>query len=238
MRRRLNIAPGGVGRFRALALMGLTCAACAVVLGQADPVSAQAPGADAPASGIDREKPSGSTAADESQPNGSARELGVHLGLTSGGRVTAGGLRIGGSYLYQLSAVDWFEGSIDFVIGGTSADCFTDRTGELLCNHGALSGRSGEISAGIRRFLTPQGSFTPYARVRLGLRAVSFSGDDLRGLAAVVIAGIGVRARVHELVSIGGGAIVDAGAGIFGRDLGTEPQFSLAIQGGVEFLLK
>ena len=124
-----------------------------------------------------------------------------------------------------------------FVVGGTSAACFTDREGELICDHGAVKGRSAEISAGIRRFLLEQDGFTPYVQVGLGVRLVSYSGDDVFGLAVAASAGAGVRARVHELLSIAGGAALEAGAGIFDEGLGGEPQLGLTVHGGVEFLL-
>lgn len=164
-------------------------------------------------------------------------ELGAHLGLTTGGRVSPGGMRIGGLLLYRLSSIDWFEGVLDFTAGSGSAACFRDRAGEYLCNHGALSGRSIEVGAGIRRFLMPSEAFTPFAHARVGVRLASFPGDDVRGIAIPLVAGAGVRARVHELLSVGGGAALEAGAGWFSRDLGWEPQVSLTVQAGVEFHL-
>lgn len=208
---------------------------------------AQAPGATptepVPETGPEAETADDAGTATEIAPvAASARELGVRIGLAAGGRVTPGGLRFGAAFLYQLSAVDWFEGAADFTIGGTGAGCAVD-PGEpgdsaLVCDHGPLKGRAGEISAGIRRFLVAQQQFTPYVQGRLGLRVVRFSGDDITGVAALAIAGAGVRARVHDLVSISGGARLDLGAGLFGGDLGGEPQFGLSVHAGVEFLLE
>src|SRR5689334_16702460 len=48
----------------------------------------------------------------------SDQNIGAELGLAAGGRVTPGGLRIAGHYLYQLNDVDWFDGSIGFTYGG------------------------------------------------------------------------------------------------------------------------
>ena len=112
------------------------------------------------------------------------------------------------------------------------------RRGEIRRDHGVVGGRSAELSAGIRRFLTAQNGFTPYASVRLGIRAISFSNDDVRGVAALAIAGAGVRVRLHELVSLGGGAALEVGGGLFGRGLGGELQLGLSIFSGVEFLLR
>lgn len=168
----------------------------------------------------------------------SSRELGIQTGLAAGGGVTPGGLRLGGTFLYQLSAVDWFEGAADFTIGGTGAGCAVEQGDDVLvCDHGPLRGRAGELSVGIRRFLIAQQQFTPYVQGRLGVRVLSFSGDEVVGVALLAIVGAGVRAQVHERVSIAGGARFDVGAGLFGKDLGGEPQFGLTVHTGVEFLL-
>ena len=222
-----------------IAAVGLVCLILAV-----EPARAQAPG-NTP---VEPETSPGSADdgtsddAEVSPVAASDRELAVRAGLAAGGRITPGGLRFGAGLLYQLSAVDWFEGNADFTVGGTGAGCTMDPGdpdgGPLVCEHGPLKGRAGEISAGIRRFLLAQKQFTPYVQGRLGLRVVNFSGDEVTGVAALAIVGAGVRARVHDLVSIAGGARVDLGAGLFDSALGGEPQFGLSVHTAVEFLLE
>src|SRR5690349_16925096 len=42
------------------------------------------------------------------------QSLGASLGIAGGGRVTVGGFRVQGHYLYQLSDQDWFDGTAAF----------------------------------------------------------------------------------------------------------------------------
>jgi hypothetical protein len=165
-------------------------------------------------------------------------ELGGHMGVTTGGGATAGGMRFGGVLLYRLSRLDWFEGVLDFTVGAGSAACFRDRAGEFLCNHGSVSGRSLEIGGGVRRFLLPEEQFTPYAHVRVGARILSFPGDEVQGFAIPVVAGAGVRAQVSEFVTVGGGADLELGLGWFNHDLGVQPQVGLTVRVGAEFQLR
>jgi hypothetical protein len=165
------------------------------------------------------------------------QELGARLGLGIGGRVSPGGLMIAGNYLYRLSDLDWFDGGVGFSFGSGAADCFHDRGDDLVCDHGALDGVAADVYAGIRRFFPGRGQFTPYAHGGVALRVASFAGDEVRGVVAPLWIGGGVRARVHETVSVGGGAMLLVGAGWFNRGLGIEPQASLAISAGVEFVI-
>jgi hypothetical protein len=214
-------------RGRLIATAGVLCA---MVL--ALPVHARAQQA------VEATATPGESGEGESGAPGGDIELGGRMGVTTGGRATAGGLRFGGVLLYRLSSIDWFEGALDFTVGAGSAACFRDRTGEFLCNHGSVSGRSLELGAGIRRFLAPREQFTPYAAVRLGARILSFPGDDVAGFAIPLTAGAGVRARVSELVAIGGGVAVELGLGWFTRDLGLQPQLGLTVQVGAELQLR
>jgi hypothetical protein len=165
------------------------------------------------------------------------RELGARLGLASGGRSTPGGLMVAGQYLYQMSQIDWFEGTVAFTFGGGGADCFRDRSASYICRHEAISGFAGEVSAGVRRFLKPQEMFTPYVRGLVGLRLVTYTDDEVRGLAIPVTAAVGVRAKVSELVSVGGDAALGIGVGYFNKDLGLQPQLGVTVLAGVEFRL-
>lgn len=167
------------------------------------------------------------------------RELAGSLGIEFGGRTSPGGLHVGGSYLYQLTDDDWFEGGLSFTFGGGEAACFRDRDDEFLCDHGVLEGFGGEAAAGVRRFFFARGKggFLPYARAAIGLRLVAFGADDVSGLAVPLHLGGGVRARVSDRIFLTAGAELRLGPAWFNQDLGIEPHIGLAVQGGVEFRL-
>ena len=160
------------------------------------------------------------------------------IGVTSGGRVTPGGLRVTGHYLYQLSATDWFDGIAAFTAGGGDPGCFRDRDGETVCDHGVADGAGFEIAAGVRRMFASQGKFRPFVRAAIGVSYVRYSDDDLSGVAFPLHLGGGVRARVSDVVAIVGLADLAVGFARFGRGLGSEPHLGLAITAGVEFRLK
>ena len=113
----------------------------------------------------------------------SDQAIGGTIGIAGGGRSTAGGLRITGHYLYQLSEQDWFDGTAQFTFGSGARACFRDRGNDVICEHGLLDGVSAEIGANVRRFLGGQGEFWPYVRGGVGLALVRFGGDDVTGLA-------------------------------------------------------
>lgn len=159
-------------------------------------------------------------------------------GLAAGGRVTPGGLRVSGHYLYQLAAQDWFDGTAAFTFGSGGAGCMRDEMDAFVCDHGIAGGGSVEISAGIRRMFAAQGAFRPFARVAVGLSYVRYSGDELSGLAVPLHLGGGVRARVSPDVAVVGLGELTLGLGRFGRGLGTEPQLGLAVTAGAEFRLR
>jgi hypothetical protein len=164
--------------------------------------------------------------------------LGGAIGLAAGGRVTAGGLRISGHYLYQLSDRDWFDGIASFTFGGGAAGCFRDRDDAVICDHGLASGGSIEIAAGVRRLFDAQGPFRPFARAAVGVALVRFSSDDLTGIAIPLHAGAGLRVSVAPSVAVVALADATLGLGLFGRGLGGEPQFGLAVTAGAEFPLR
>ena len=165
------------------------------------------------------------------------QELSGMLGVELGGRVSPGGLHLGGAYLYQLSERDWFDGGLAFTLGGGGRACFQDRDGETICDHGVTDGFGGEIAVGVRRYFTGQGRFTPYARVALALRLISYGGDDVRGFAIPLEAGGGVRARVSDRVSVVGAADLRLGPAWFNSDLGAEPHLGLAVHAAAELRL-
>ncbi|HET9988422.1 MAG TPA: hypothetical protein VFQ65_07875 [Kofleriaceae bacterium] len=170
-------------------------------------------------------------------PDMSDQAIGASLGAASGGRVTAGGLRVAGHFLYQLSGRDWFDGTADFTFGRGGAACFRDRTDVFLCDHGLADGGSIELEAAVRHFLGGQGQFWPFVLGGVGLRGVDFSADSVSGFALALHAGGGLRASVSPGVAITAQGELELGFGAFNHTLGIEPQLGVAITAGVEFRL-
>jgi hypothetical protein len=210
--------------------------------GDAAPVASQAaPGATTPA--VDDAPAPPVPAADsasglaEPAPAGE-RELGARLGVAMGRRFTPGGVRVAGVMLYRLSQSDWFDGSMAFTFGRSRSTCFTDRDGAFACDYGVIDGTAIDLVAGIRRFLPGPERFAPYVRAGVGVRVISFGGDDVRGLAIPVSAGVGVRARVNELVAVGADAGAEAGIAWLDHGLGSESQLGIVLQATVELWLE
>lgn len=187
--------------------------------------------------GVVQAEPSVTAAADPAEEIGD-QAIGAETGIAGGGRVTPGGLRVAGHYLYQLSASDWFDGTAAFTFGGGSAACFRDRMDTMVCDHGFTDGRGVEISAGVRRMFAAQGAFRPFARVGVGIELVQFADDDVSGVAIPLHLGGGVRARVAPSVAIVAQGRLVLGLGRFGDALGLEPQVGLAVTAGAEFRLR
>ena len=167
------------------------------------------------------------------------RELGVSLGAAAGaGDVTPGGLHIAGHYLYQLSDLDWFDGSVGFTFGAGGAECFRDRADERICDHGSTDGVATEGVAGVRRFFPGQGSFRPWVRAGIGARIARFGDDDMTGFGAYLAPAAGVRARVDDQIAIGGHAALQLGAAWFTGDYGLAPQVGFGIGVSVDFALE
>ena len=179
----------------------------------------------------------GSADAETTDKPASTQELGARLGLAGGGRVTPGGLYVAGVYLYRLAEADWFETGVAFSFGGGDPGCFRDRDNATVCDQGLMSGFSGEVSAGLRRYFLGQGTLTPYARAGVSFRVVSFGDDDLKGVALPLWIGGGVRAKVAPRVHVMGDASLHAGPAVMGKRLGLEPQIAIMVVGGVEFEL-
>ncbi len=167
-----------------------------------------------------------------------SQEIGVLVGAAIGGGVSPGGVSVDGRYLYRLSELDWFEIGANFALGGGSAECFRDRESELVCEHGLLDGFGAEASAGLRRYFTGQQQFRPYARAGIGLRLLSFSGDNLRGVAIPLSAGGGIRVDVANRVLVVAEASLRAGPAFMGRGLGLQANLGLSVGAGVEFTLE
>lgn len=170
-------------------------------------------------------------------PDLSDQAIGARLGIASGGRVTAGGLRIEGNFLYQLAAQDWFDGIAGFTFGGGTAACFRDRSDAYVCDHGVAQGDALELSVNVRHFLGGQGQFWPYLRGGVGLRYVRFGDDGVSGIALPIHAGGGIRASVSDGVAVTVEGAFEIGFGSFSHSLGLEPQFGIALTAGVEFRL-
>lgn len=164
--------------------------------------------------------------------------LGAMIGIATGGRVTAGGLRLEAHYLYQMSTSDWFDGTASFTYGGGGAGCFRDRMDLVVCDHGLADGGAIEVQAGVRRMLAKQGKYRPFARAAIGVTYVRFGDDDVSGFAVPLHLGAGLRTRVASGVAIVGLAELAVGLGTFGRGLGAEPQLGLAVTAGAEFRLR
>ena len=166
------------------------------------------------------------------------QEISAGAGIASGGGLTPGGMRMQGRYLYQLSDVDWFDGSAAFTFGGDGGGCVADGVDLMSCDHAVLDGFASEVSVGIRRRFPGQGRFIPYARAAVGVRVISYSRDQVFGMAVPLTVAAGVRTRVAPGVAIGGEAAVEGGLGWFDRGLGRQSQLGFAISGLVEFRLR
>ncbi|HEX4452940.1 MAG TPA: hypothetical protein VH143_18825 [Kofleriaceae bacterium] len=167
----------------------------------------------------------------------SDQAIGASIGVATGGRVTPGGLRVEGHYLYQLSDRDWFDGRASFTFGGGAAECFYDRTDTYVCDHGLAQGDGLEVIATVRHFLGGQGMYWPFVQGGIGAGIARFGADGVSGLIIPLHAGGGVRASIAPAIAIVAAAELEFGLGVFGHDIGAEPQFGIDITAGVEFRL-
>ncbi len=166
--------------------------------------------------------------------------IGAAIGIAGGGRVTPGGLRIVGHYLYQLTDSDWFDGTAAFTFGSGDPACFTDRMDHFLCDHSLIDGFSAELAANVRRFLGSErrgqgGKYWPYVRLGVGLGIVRFSDDEVTGLGIPLHAGGGMRVSLDDGIALTAEATLDVGIGLFSHSLGVEPQIGGSVTAGVEF---
>jgi hypothetical protein len=161
--------------------------------------------------------------------------IGASLGVAGGGRVTPGGLRITGHYLYQLTDHDWFDGTAAFTFGSGEPACFRDRRDDLLCDHSLVDGFGAELGANVRRYLDFNGQFWPYAKLGIGVAIVRFADDDVTGFAVPLHAGGGMRVALSAGLALTVEAMLDLGLGGFTRGLGLEPQLGASLSAGVEF---
>ena len=164
--------------------------------------------------------------------------IGVSVGVAIGGRVTPGGLRVTGSYLYRLSRRDWFDGAAAFTIGSGAGECFRDRADERVCDHGPVDGFAVDFVGAVRRNFRSEKSFAPFVRIGAALRFVRFSGDQVAGLAVPLIGGGGVTIDLSPRMRLVAAGQLEIGGGLFSRGLGTAPQLGLAVNAGIEFALR
>jgi hypothetical protein len=208
----------------------------------ADP-GAQATTEAAPTTAAQPATSTAATAQDGATSSASEDEVGdqgisAQIGLAGGGRVTAGGVRVAGHYLYQLAERDWFDGAASFTFGSGRAACFRDRMDQRVCSHGLADGVAVEVSGSIRRLFAPQGAFRPFARAGLGIGLVQFSDDDVFGFTIALHGAGGLRVKVAPSVAIVAEADLTLGFGSFDRSVGTEPQIGFAVTAGAEFRLR
>lgn len=163
--------------------------------------------------------------------------IGASIGVAAGGRSTAGGLRVSGNYLYQMSEQDWFDGTASFTFGGGDEACFRDRMDTLRCDHGIADGASAAIGANVRRFFGGRGQYWPFLRLGVGVALVRFSDDEVTGIAVPLHAGGGFRVSVSDGIAITAEAGIDLGIAGFTRELGLEPQLGGSVTAGAEFKL-
>lgn len=229
---------------RRLSALGVACAAVLAVPAAPrwasaqpapqPPPASEPPAAAAPATAV----PAAPPPQPEDDDEIGDQAISAELGLAAGGRVTPGGLRIVGRYLYRLSERDWFDGAASFTFGSGEGACFRDRQDDVICKHGLADGTGFELSASVRRMFAPQGSFRPFVGLGVGLGVVRFGDDDVTGFTIPLHASAGVRVQVASSVAIIGVADLALGIGGFNRGLGVQPQLGFAVAAGVEFRLR
>jgi hypothetical protein len=173
----------------------------------------------------------------DAPPDVSDQGIAATLGIAAGGRTTPGGLAIGGHYLYQMSAQDWFDGTATFTFGSGAAACFRDRMDDIVCQHGFVDGTKAEIAANVRHYLGGREEFWPYVRLGAGIAIVRYGDDDLTGIALPLHGGAGVRVSVADGVAVIAEAALELGIARFSRGLGVEPQLGASVMAGAEFRL-
>lgn len=169
------------------------------------------------------------------------QEIGPRIGAQLGfGGVSPGGLRVGGVLLYRMTEETWFDGEASFTFGSGDRGCYLGRDpGEpTVCEHGLADGFSATFAAGGRWLLSQRhDGLVPFVRGGVALSMVSFSDDDVLGLALPLWVGAGGRFWVAPRVAVGGEVVFTVGPGWYDRDQGAEPYVGLIVQFGVDFAL-
>ena len=169
------------------------------------------------------------------------QEIGLRTGAQIGfPSLGAGGLRLGGVYLYRLNENTWFDGEVAVAFGSDARECYYSRAESLtlVCAHGGFDGFSMSVAGGLRWFLDPRESgFHPYVRAGIGLSYAGFSEDGVSGVGLVAQGGAGGRFRVTDTIAVSGEALLLLGPGLYNSELGLRLLGGLVVQFGVEFAL-
>lgn len=163
--------------------------------------------------------------------------LGGHVGVALGGRTTAGGVRLAGSYLYRMSERDWFDGAVAFTIGSGDAACFRDRQDDRVCDHATIDGFAVDFALAVRRTWMAKERFAPFARAGFGVRFARFPGDEVAGVSVPLLGALGVSIESSAHTRIIAAGQLEVGGGWFSRGVGLEPQLGLGLTLGIEFAL-
>jgi len=169
------------------------------------------------------------------------QEIGARTGAQIGfPSLSAGGLRVGGLYLYRMADNTWFDGEVAFAFGSDARECYYTRAESLTlaCAHGGFDGFGMSVAGGLRWFLARRASgFHPYVRTGVGLSYAGFAEDEVAGVALLGFGGAGGRFRVTDTVAVGGEALLLLGPGLYDSDLGLRLLGGMVVQLGVEFAL-
>lgn len=171
-------------------------------------------------------------------PDDAEVALAAELGVTGGGGATAGGMRVGGHYLYRLAERDWFDGGVAFTFGQPGAGCGRVPPDGMACEHGLTDGFAGELSLGVRRDLPGQRGFVPFARAAVFGRVLRFASDDVTGIAGGLEGGVGLRAEVRRHLAVIAGAAASVGVAHLGGGVGNAGQLAFTIAAGAELRMK
>jgi hypothetical protein len=178
---------------------------------------------------------------DQAPPPVAKQEVGARLGLQLDlGDYGAGGARVGGVWIYQLSEHWWFDSGADAVFGGSGGECFLSRDpgGTRVCDRGAVDGFAFDVTLGVRyAFAAPASGFVPYLHGGLGGGLASLGTDGVSGLRLSFWAGAGLRRRVTDTVAIVGEAQLQLGPALLSDDVGTRAFLEGALVFGVDFAL-
>jgi hypothetical protein len=162
------------------------------------------------------------------------QELGPRLGLQLGlGPAAAGGMRVGGAYLYRMAESWWFEGQLSTAFGSSEEAC-----GPSGCSHGVVDGFGLRLAAGVRYvFPAAPSGFQPYLGAAPTLGYQHFAGDDLSAWVVGGQASGGLRIKVSDAVALTGEAQLDLGVGFYDKDEGRKAVVALSVLFGVDFAL-
>ena len=157
--------------------------------------------------------------------------VGGSIGSEFAGGMNAGGLVLGGDYLYRLSSSDWFDSRASLRVGASSPVCYYNRTGSRTCRPGVLDGVGLSATMRIRRWFVSESSYQPFASVGFIVEWLRFSDDDLSGFSLPLTVGGGVTRSVGK-VQVHATGQVNAGPGHF-SGIGWRPVVGLGFSIGV-----